>query len=183
MFKIPYTRVIFKFMIHLQYFDFPQKLASNQYIYGRSYNISSLRYISPPLPFLKILRTNAKVELINFQDIINKSNFIAYYERTVFDLPERLVATNIWMFLEQFLLRYQLQLFLKNVSKNAYVQLINFTDPVHKSDFNIYHPVTVFHFPVKLAENQYIHARSQNISCISDISSPLPFLKKQRNSS
>ena len=46
--------------------------------------------------------------------------------------------------------------FLRNLRQTAYLQLINIQNSTHKSDFNIYQPVTIFNFPQNLAENQYI---------------------------
>ena len=38
--------------------------------------------------------------------------------------------------------------------------LINIQNPIHKNGFDIYHPVTIFSFPQKLAQNQYISGGS-----------------------
>ena len=38
--------------------------------------------------------------MINFQDPTHKSNFNTYYTSTAFDLPEKLVETNMRKFLE-----------------------------------------------------------------------------------
>ena len=62
----------------------------------------------------------------------------------------------------------------------AYVQLINFQDQIHKSDFDIYHPLTIPNFPQMLAQNQYICVGTYNISSLSDISSPSLFLESLR---
>ena len=77
--------------------------------------------------------------------------------RTVFDLPENLLEIDIQIFFEyQFPLRYQLpNSLLKNLTGTGYVQLINLQDTMHNSDFDIYRPVTIFHFAQNLAENQY----------------------------
>ena len=83
-------------------FNFPQKLARNQYICGESQNASPLCAISPSLSFLKMLRTTAQRELIYFHDTIQKSDFNTYYATAIFNLPEKLLATNICMFLERF---------------------------------------------------------------------------------
>ena len=45
-------------------------------------------------------------------------------------------------------------MFLQNLGGTAYVQLINFEDPISESDFDIYHTVTKSNFPQKLARNQ-----------------------------
>ena len=37
------------------------------------------------------------------------------------------------------------------LGRHCYVQLINFQNHVHKSDFDIYHPVTIPNFPQMLA--------------------------------
>ena len=88
----------------------------------------------------------------------------------------------MWIFLEhQLPITYQFpQQFLENLTGTAYVQLINFQDHIHKSDFHIYHPVTMSNFAQKLAQNQYICVATQNISSLADIISPLLFLKSLR---
>ena len=40
------------------------------------------------------------VQVINFQNPVDVSDLDTYYARTVFDVLEKLVGTNIWMFLE-----------------------------------------------------------------------------------
>ena len=45
---------------------------------------------------------------------------------------------------------------MKNSRGTAYVQLIRIQGTIHKSDFGIYHLVTIFNLPQNLAENQYI---------------------------
>ena len=66
------------------------------------------------------------------------------------ELPEMLEGTNTLMFLEYYFpLRYYLPyLFLKKFRGTAYIQMINFQDLIHKSDFDIYK--MIFNIPQKL---------------------------------
>ena len=54
-------------------------LALNQYARGESQNISSILDISCPLQFLKSFRNTAYVELFNFKDSTQQSDFDSYY--------------------------------------------------------------------------------------------------------
>ena len=82
------------------------------------------------------------------------------------------------MFLEyQLSVRYQLsKQFLENLRRIVHVQLINIQDTIHESDFDIYQMILI-NILSKLTKNQYMYGGSQNISSLSDISSPFPFLK------
>ena len=55
--------------------------------------------------------------------------------------------------------------------------MINFQDFVQENDFDIYDPVA---FTQKLAQNQCISVATQNISSLSDISSPFLVLESLR---
>ena len=114
-----------------------------------------LRY-STCFLLLKNLRTTTSVELSNFQSSIHKMNFNISYAKTVFNLSEMLVRINVWRFLQyQFPLRYYFpQQCLQNFRGTASAQLINFQDPIHKSDFDIYGPVTISNFPKKTSTKQ-----------------------------
>ena len=110
------------------------------------------------MKFLKILRTSPQVQLFNFQDLTRKCYFDAYCGRAVFYLLKKLVG-NQYLELLRILVPPEILVSLAipaNFSHTAYVQLINVQDPVHKTDFDIYNPVTISSFPLKLAQNQYI---------------------------
>ena len=96
-----------------------------------------------------------QVNLINLQNLIHKSDVNSYCARIVFDLLEKLLRTNIWMFLEyQFPKRYQLpKSFLKNVRRIEYVRPINIQDTTPKRNFDIYQMILI-NIPQKLAKNQ-----------------------------
>ena len=84
------------------------KLTKNQYMCGGSQNISSLSDIGSLFPFLKTWNIGS-VKLIHLQNPIQKSNFNTYYTTILSDLLEKLLGTNIWVFLEyQLPLRFQL---------------------------------------------------------------------------
>ena len=51
---------------------------------------------------------------------------------------------------------------------------------MHKEDFDIFDQITISNFPHKLAKNQYMFVATQNISSLSDISSPLLFEESLR---
>ena len=142
-------------MIHINILP---KLMKNQYMCGGSQNISSLSDISSPFPFLKTWNI-ASVKLIHLQDLMQKSDFNTYYATILFDLLEKLVGTNIWMFLEyQLPLRfYLLKSFLKNVRGMEYVHLINIRDAKYtQSTFGIYLMILI-NIPQKLVQNkQYV---------------------------
>ena len=92
------------------------------------------------MKFLKNLRTNAEVKLINFQDPTNNGNFDKYSESTVFHLPEKLVG-NQYLEVLRILVPHHIlfpYLFLQNLRGTAYVQLINFEDTINKSDFDTF---------------------------------------------
>ena len=77
----------------LTFTNFSQKLAQNQTLCVRTWNISSLSHISSTLLFLESLRATASVELSNFQDLIQKSNFYNHYiKRNYLHLPEKLAG-------------------------------------------------------------------------------------------
>ena len=104
----------------------------------------------------------------------------------------------MWMLLE-----YQFPLdisypshFQKNLRDTAYVELINFEDPIHKVCFDIYHIQIILNFPKKAAENQHRCKGSQIISLLDyylrsqirildlrqpDVNSSIPYLKKSEN--
>ena len=45
---------------------------------------------------------------------------------------------------------------MQNLRATACVQVINFQDPIHKNDFEIYGQITISNFPQKLVKNQYM---------------------------
>ena len=45
---------------------------------------------------------------------------------------------------------------MENLRGTACVRLINFQDPVHKNNFDIYDPVTIYIFPRESAQSHYI---------------------------
>ena len=139
-FKIPYTRVILTIIVQWQFLIF-HKIQERTNIYLEvflEYQLS-LRYQLSLVISDKNQATPTHLELINFQDSTCKSDFDTYYARITFYLPEKLVETKIWIFLEyQFPVRYQLpQQFLENLRRSVYVQLINIQDTIHKRDFHI----------------------------------------------
>ena len=76
-----------------------------------------------------------------------------------------------WILEFQFPLRYQLFLaFLKSFRTTAEVQLFNFQDPRQKSDFDSnYLQTQSLNLLEKVAGNQNMCERSQNISSLADI--------------
>ena len=72
-------------------------------------------------------------------------------------LPEKL-AGNRYQEVPRILVRPQIKvllLFLQNLRSIAYFQLINFEIPIKKSNFDMYHTVTMSNFPQKIAEEKY----------------------------
>ena len=103
---------------------------------------------------------NVQVKLINLQNFIQKSNLNIYYARIVFYLLEKLVGTNIWIFLQnQFPESYYLpKSFLKNMRRIEYVHLMNIQNTIPKSNLDIYHMILI-NIPRKLAKNQHYACR------------------------
>ena len=165
-FKIPYTRVILTIIVQWQLLFFHKaKQSTNIYLEVFLEYQFSLRYQLPLVISEKKQTINSDLEQINSQDQTRKSDFETYYARTAFDLPEKLMATKIQMFLEyQFPDRHQLpQPFLKNLRRIVYIQLINIHDTIHKRDFDI--DQMILNVTQKLAENQCMCGESWNISC------------------
>ena len=107
------------------------------------------------------MRGIAYIQLTNIQDIIHKSDFEICRPVTIFNFLQNL-AENQYIpgGLLRILVPYQILAPLSHFWKKntqittAHLELINFQDPTHKSDFDTYYARTAFDLPEKLVESK-----------------------------